>query len=163
MLSGATGQLYGNKWTWQFLPRLAAAHRHERRHAARLRHEALRRPTVVRARPGPAAQGRDVRLRHVRRRGTVNDSQYVTAASTPDGRLAIAYLPDVTELTVDLSTFSGPVRAEWYDPSAGRYRPAARALLPNKGKHRFIPPRRNHEGTSAWGTVDWVLVLTAGS
>ena len=162
MLSGASGQFYGNKWTWQFL-------RGWQRHIDTSGVTQLGYVTKLFAgRPWydlvPDQQHRVVTSGYGRfaAGGTVNNSQYVTAASTPDGRLAIAYLPDLTELTVDLSTLSGPVRAEWYDPSAGRYRPAARSLLPNKGKHRFVPPRRNHEGTSAWGTVDWVLVLTAG-
>ena len=33
--------------------------------------------------------------------GRVNDNDYVTAARTPDGKLAIAYLPTGNTITVD--------------------------------------------------------------
>ena len=47
------------------------------------------------------------------------------------------------------------VRAQWYDPTSGRYVGAHGSPLAATGTRRFRPPGRNHDGDS-----DWVLVLT---
>src|SRR3954454_13111592 len=53
--------------------------------------------------------------------GTFGGNDYVTAARTPDGKLAMAYLPSAHAVTVDLGTLSGPVTARWYDPTNGTF------------------------------------------
>jgi hypothetical protein len=106
-------------------------------------------------------------------------SDYVTAARTPDGSLVLAYMPTLRTLMVDMTKLSGPVTAQWYDPSRGVYSVAqssegelktttwhdpadrARAVapgapLPNTGKRIFTPPGNNGDGDG-----DWVLVLEA--
>jgi hypothetical protein len=88
--------------------------------------------------------------------GSVNDSDYATAAATRDGRLVMAYLPSERTVTVDLSKMSGQVTAQWYDPAAGSYAPVAGSPLANSGVHEFTTP-----GENADGDEDWVLVLTA--
>jgi Protein of unknown function (DUF4038)/Putative collagen-binding domain of a collagenase len=87
--------------------------------------------------------------------GNVNASDYVTAARTPNGKLAIAYLPVLRTVTVDLAELSGPVRARWYDPASGRFSRVRGSPFPNTGIRRFTPAGRNSDGDS-----DWVLVLT---
>jgi hypothetical protein len=89
--------------------------------------------------------------------GLVSDSDYATAASTPDGRLAIVYLPTPRPITVDMGRFRGPVTGRWLDPTNGRYTAAASGPIPNTGSHEFTPTGPNGEGNG-----DWVLVLTAG-
>jgi hypothetical protein len=86
----------------------------------------------------------------------VMTSDYVTAGRTPDGRLAIAYMPSLRPLKVDLSLLRGPVRAQWYDPSCGKFSPIQGSPFPNSGKPYFIPP-----GNNADGDGDWLLVLEA--
>jgi len=77
---------------------------------------------------------------------------------TVDGRLSVTYLPstgtDSRKLTVDLTKFSGPITARWYNPADGRWKNAFDGTLPNRGSHQFITPGDN--GTS---TNDWLLVL----
>ena len=51
LLSGATGQFYGNKYTWQFLKGVAGAPRHLGLPANDLRDQPLRGASLVR--PGP--------------------------------------------------------------------------------------------------------------
>ena len=51
--------------------------------------------------------------------GTLNENDYVTAARTPDGKLAIAYVPETRTITVDMRKLSGRVSARWYDPTNG--------------------------------------------
>ncbi len=86
----------------------------------------------------------------------VMTSDYVTSGRTPDGRLAIAYMPSLRPLQVDLSRLSGPVTARWYDPSRGIYSPVRGSPFANTGKTYLTPP-----GNNADGDGDWVLVLEA--
>jgi len=91
--------------------------------------------------------------------GTYNGSNldlptanYVTTAWLTDGTLAVAYDPAGNTLTVDLSNFSAPVFAAWYDPSNGIYRPISGSPFTNAGSHSFSTPGTNHDGQT-----DWVL------
>jgi hypothetical protein len=86
--------------------------------------------------------------------GNVDDSDYLAAARTPDGRLVLAYLPTQRTVTVDLTQLRGAVTARWYDPSQGQFSPVSGSPLPNTGSHDFSPPGPNGDGDG-----DWVLVL----
>ena len=86
----------------------------------------------------------------------VASSNYVTTASTPDGRLALSYLPAGGTPVVDMSRLAGRVRARWYDPANGTYRPVRGTPFRNVGTVRLKSPGKNADGDS-----DWVLVLTA--
>jgi Putative collagen-binding domain of a collagenase len=55
-----------------------------------------------------------------------------------------------------MSTLSGPVQAQWYDPAEGTYAPVAGSPFANSGTHSFAPPGRNGDGDE-----DWILVLTS--
>ena len=88
--------------------------------------------------------------------GTFGTDDYVTAARTPDGTLAMAYVPSSRTITVDLSTLSGPVTARWYDPTAGTFTSHPGLPFANAGSVQFATP-----GTNAGGDDDWVLVLEA--
>src|SRR5262249_17907165 len=86
--------------------------------------------------------------------GTYGDSDYVTAAATADGTLAMAYCPGSATLTVDMSQFSGPVVARWFDPTNGTYTTVSGSMFANSGSVDFSTP-----GTNSNGDSDWVLVL----
>jgi hypothetical protein len=88
----------------------------------------------------------------------VMTSDYVTAGSSPDGSLVMAYMPTLRPLTVDMTKLRAPATAQWYDPSRGVYTAIAGSPLPNKGRRVFTPPGNNHDGDG-----DWVLVLEAGT
>jgi hypothetical protein len=96
--------------------------------------------------------------------GKFNDStkgvgdDYVTAAVTPDGKLAVAYAPVSKTLTVDLGRMSGPVTARWYDPVAGTFRSITGSPFVNSGKRNFATPGRNADPQ---GAFDFALVLEA--
>ena len=77
----------------------------------------------------------------------------MTVAATPDGSLALVYLPTKSTLTVDLSKFSGPVRGTWFDPVNGA-RDIGSDVFKNSGQRKF-----SHEMKNAGGDSDWVLVL----
>jgi hypothetical protein len=86
----------------------------------------------------------------------ISDNDYVVAASTPDGRLALAYIPSARTVTVDLSGLAGPVTARWYDPTTGTYLAITGSPMPSSGPWSFTTP-----GLHTDGAGDWVLVLEA--
>ena len=161
MLSGATGQLYGNRYLWRFLPDW-------KRHldspgilqlgymrnlfAARKWHALVPDQTHVFV---TAGYGHFVSVppRHaLAQRFAGND--YVTAALTPDGSLGMAYLPQGGTITVALGKLRNGVTARWFDPTANTFTAIAGSPFPNAGTRQFTAPGRNSSGEP-----DWVLVL----
>ena len=86
----------------------------------------------------------------------ISENDYVTAASSPDGKLALVYIPTARTITVNLARLSGAITARWYDPTAGTYQSIAGSPFPNSGSQVFVTP-----GAHADGAGDWVLVLEA--
>ena len=82
------------------------------------------------------------------------NSDYLTAARTPDGKLVIAYLPTRRTITVDMTKVAGPVTARWYDPTTGTYSAITGSPFANTGSRQFTPSGNNNSGDG-----DWVLVL----
>jgi len=79
----------------------------------------------------------------------VLDNDYVTAARTPDGRLAVIYLPTQRTISVNPSAMAAGTRAAWIDPTSGTRRPVPMSAT-------FTTP-----GTNTGGGNDWLLVLTS--
>ena len=74
-------------------------------------------------------------------------------AKVAEHNIAVAYLPDNDVIEVNMSTFSAPLSARWFDPVGGHSSPLA-GVVPNQGTQRFQPPAKG----------DWVLVIEpAGS
>jgi hypothetical protein len=153
-LSGATGQLYGNGYTWGFITDWK--NQLDTPGAEQFGHmKALFEPrawyelvpdqahTVVTAGYGSFSST-----------GWPGNSDYVTAARTPSGKLVMAYVPSARTVTVDMSQLSGPVTARWYDPVVGSFASIANSPFANTGSSDFTTP-----GTNAGGDEDWVLVL----
>lgn len=157
MLSGATGQFYGNKYTWPFLKGwphyLNTIGSREMTFVTNLFSHRRWFDLV------PDSEHRLVVAGYgtYSNAGTVNSNDYVAAARTPDGRLAIAYLPTGHPVEIDMTRMSGPrVRAQWYDPTTGKYANVPGSPFARSGRRGFTPPGKNHDGGE-----DWVLVLTA--
>lgn len=93
--------------------------------------------------------------------GTYNGSNlnlfsasYCTTSWITNGTNSLMYCPASTTLTVNLSKFSGSVRARWYDPSAGTFLTVSGSPFANSGSHNFTTPGANHDGDH-----DWLLLL----
>src|SRR5262249_3112203 len=86
--------------------------------------------------------------------GNIQTDNYVTAASTPDGALAMAYLPAATTIPVNMTKLAHAVTAKWFDPTSGSYTTVSGSPFPNTGTQSFSSPGKNHAGDP-----DWVLVL----
>jgi hypothetical protein len=87
--------------------------------------------------------------------GAGTGATHASAAYASDGSFAIAYTPEVRDLTMNMSRLARPVTAQWYDPTNGAFGPAG-AALPNSGSHTFHP-----SGPNSRGKGDWVLLLEA--
>jgi hypothetical protein len=156
-LSGGTGQFYGNKYTWQFIQgwqsKLDTIGSRQMTFVTNLFSHRRWFDLVPDSRHRLVTSGYGT----FSTTGDVNSNDYVTAARTRNGRLAIAYLPTGQPVQVDLRRISGRrVRAQWYDPTTGRYSTIHGSPVRRTADRGFAPPGLNHEGDA-----DWVLVLTA--
>ena len=155
MLSGASGHFYGNKYTWQFLEdwrdHLNSPGSRQMAYATKF---FAGKPWF---RLVPDQQHKVVTTGYgtFTSRGSNNENDYVTAASTPDGKLVIAYLPETRTVTVDMGELAGRAWARWYDPTNGTSAVLSGSPFPNRGLRQFNPPGENSERDG-----DWVLVLT---
>ena len=154
MLSGATGQIYGNHYTWTFTsgwqsnldtPGVAQLQCMTALFAPRPWYNLVpdQSHTVVTAGYGTFSSS-----------GSLGSNDYLTAARTPDGSLVMAYMPTIRTITVDMSKLSGAATAQWYDPTNGTYTAIAGSPFANTGAKQFTPPGSNNAGVG-----DWVLVL----
>jgi hypothetical protein len=157
MLSGGTGQFYGNKYTWSFAD--GWQKNLDTPGVAQLKiwrefFETLpwwqlvpdQEHTTLTAGMGSAGDFKT----------HVSKSDYATASRTADGSVVVVYMPTERAITVILAKLKGSVKAQWFDPSNGSYASAADGPLTNSGSKQFTPPGKNHDGDG-----DWVLLLKA--
>ena len=85
-------------------------------------------------------------------------NNYVTAALTPDGTLGMAYLPQGGTITLAMSKLQNTITARWFDPSANTFTAIAGSPFTNTGSQNFTPP-----GNNSAGDPDWVLLLETPS
>ena len=142
MLSGATGQLYGNHYTWQFLcdqrdqagncvggwkDHLDTSGALEFKHMTDL-FQSLPWYQLVPDSNHTLLTGGS---------GTYGDWDYATAAKIPDGTLGLVYIPTARTVSVDLGTMAGPVTARWFDPASGTSQ-RHRRLAVRQPRHRGL-------------------------
>jgi len=170
MLSGGVGQFYGNHYTWTFdrgwdtyIDTLGVAQLEiwknffvslpwqdlvpDQRHETVIAGYGTFGSNQVRLDSQTLTTQDNVR---------VSESDYATAARTPDGSYVVVYLPTTRTITVDMRRLRGPATAEWFDPTAGIYQVVSGSPFPNSSIRTFSPP-----GLNAAGDGDWVLLLNA--
>lgn len=153
-LSGTTGQLYGSAWSW----RLTGDWKNN------LDTVGIEQLSYMRDLFAPRAWQDLVPDRdhtflvkgygQFSKTDPIPDDTYATAAKTPDGSLAMAYVPSARTVKIDLAQMSGPVHARWFDPTNAAF--ADLGSFPNSGVRAFASPGPNHDGDG-----DWVLLLEA--
>lgn len=84
----------------------------------------------------------------------VSESDYATAAKTPDGSTIVVYIPTARTITIDMTKLRGPAKARWFDPSNGTYQDASGKPIANSGSHQFTTPGKNRDDDG-----DWALLL----
>lgn len=157
LLCGAAGQVFGNSPIWHFggkkpgdvpMPWQTAL---GSRGSQSMTHLA----NLLDAIPWWKLEPDRARRRLVAEAG--NGHQGIACAVTPDGTLAVIYVPDARALTLDLGALAGErVEGRWFDPSSGAFEPAVPQSVPvAAGRHTFAPPHARN----AHGYKDRVLVL----
>lgn len=76
-------------------------------------------------------------------RGTLGSTGYVAASLATDGSLAVAYIPDGREITVDMAQLKGSVTARFFDPAAGSFSAVPGSPFANTGPQKIDPPGGN--------------------
>ncbi len=157
MLSGGTGQFYGNRYSWSF--RDGWQNQIDTPGVAQIGiwkkfFSSLRWQDLVPDQDHSTVTGGLGTFGNVDTR--VSESDYCTAARTGDGETVVAYLPTRRTITVNMAKLRGPMQGRWFDPTNGSYHEIAGGPLTNSGSHQFTPPGKNHDGDE-----DWVLLLEA--
>jgi hypothetical protein len=156
MTSGATGLLYGNHYTWDATSwadeqlHLDTPGVQQLQYMSRL-FKSIAWYNLV---PDQAHSFVTSGYGSFQNQGTESSDNYVTAATTPDGSLGVAYVPQQTTLTIDMTAMRGTTTARWYDPTTGTF--SAIGSFPNSGTQQFTSPANHSDGSD-----DWVLVLQA--
>jgi hypothetical protein len=155
MLSGGKGQIYGNAYTWSFMPgwqfnldtigveQLMIWHQF----FSTLPWQDLvpdQEHTVVTG--GLGAYG-TIKTR-------TSQSDFCTASRTTDGSFVVAYMPTARPIVVNMSSLRASATARWFDPTSGTYTTIPGGPFANAGSRQFTPPGKNDGGNS-----DWVLLL----
>ncbi len=154
MLSGATGQLYGNFYTVRFpsgwqnyldSPGVTQLEYMANLFGSRAWYELVPDQTHVFVTGGYG---------QFTSSGYIAGNNYVASAVTPDGSLGMAFLPQGGSITVAMTKFRNTVSARWFDPSANTFTNIAGSPFSNTNTQSFTSPGRNSAGDP-----DWVLVL----
>ena len=170
MLSGGTGQFYGNRYTWSFasgweshldtpgvtqltiwknffssLPWQELVPDQE--HTAVTAGLGTYGSTEVQVNPKDYS---------AKMKPSVSQSDFATAARTHDGSFVVVYIPTARTVTVNMKSLKGPAIAKWFDPTNGDFQTISGGPFPSTGVRQFTPPGKNHDGDS-----DWVLLLDA--
>ncbi len=92
--------------------------------------------------------------------GLGSEFERALAARAADGSFAILYLPSHRDIVVDLGELAGPwITARWYDPADGQFFAVGDSSFRATGSRQFTPePIENSSGFD-----DWVLILESHS
>lgn len=157
MLSGATGQFYGNRYTWSF-----ANGWESNIDTAGVSQLTIWKNFFSSLPWQDLAPDQDHKIvtaglgSYGRLQTRVSESDYCTAAKTPDGTVAVAYLPTSRTITVNMAGLKARADAKWLDPTNGAYTAVPGGPFANSGTREFTPPGKNGDGDG-----DWVLLLEA--
>ncbi len=170
MLSGGTGQFYGNRYTWSlthgwesYIDTLAVSQLTIwKDFFSSLPWQDLvpdQQHKVVTAGFGTFGDA-EVQFKEsnltAKMMTRVSQSDFSTAAMTSDGSLVVVYMPTARTITINMASFKSSSRARWFDPTNGVFTPVSGGPFPNAGSRQFTPPGMNHAGDD-----DWILLLDA--
>jgi hypothetical protein len=155
MLSGGAGQLYGNGYIWGFTPGWQSFL--DSPGALEIQYINQLFGNVPWWQLVPDTAHQVITAGYGTYTGSNTDlpaSTYCTTSWITTGSLSLTYCPNASTLTVNLAEFSGPARAQWYDPSNGAWVAIAGSPFQNSGTQNFTTPGNNHDGNP-----DWVLSI----
>lgn len=160
LLTGASGEIFGQRWIWKFEKSTVLGRLANRWWKGSLDTDGTRSVEHARAlfagRPWTDLVPDTANRVLVGGMGTRGGHLFALAAATPDGRLAIAYVPSERSVAIDAASLKLPARARWYDPASGAFTNALPNPIETPGRVRLSTPGANHAGDQ-----DWVLVIEA--
>jgi Protein of unknown function (DUF4038)/Putative collagen-binding domain of a collagenase len=162
LLTGAMGELYGNRWIYGFTRPTLWGRLTGRNWITALDSPAARSMGHVRALfaklPWTSLVPDETFEVLTTGQGWKGSLNYPVLAWSPDGRLALAYVPTAEGVSINLDKLSRSLRARWYDPTNGQFSEALGSPISASGTRPFEPP-----GSNAAGDSDWLLLLETAS
>ena len=162
LLTGAMGQIFGNRWVWTFTQPTLWNRLAKRNWVAASDSPGNRSMGHLRALFSTLAwyslvpdETYEILVSGQGLKGTLD---YPVLASSSDGRLAVVYVPTPRGVDIDLGKLASPLSARWYDPTNGKFTDDPAARISSRDVKTFRPPGKN----SASDT-DWILLLDATS
>lgn len=157
LLTGATGQVFGNRWIWPFVRPTLWSRLTGKNWRSALDSPGTRSMGHVRALfaklPWTRLVPDDTFEVLTSGQGARDSINYPVLAFTRDGRLALAYAPNKA-IDLELGKLTGPLRARWYDPTNGAFSDVPGSPFAASGNRTFAPA-----GHNSAGDTDWLLLL----
>ncbi len=172
MLSGGTGQFYGNRYTWSlthgwesYIDTLGVSQLTIwKDFFSSIPWQDLvpdQQHKVITAGFGTFGdsevqfKGSDLTAKMMTR---VSQSDFSAAAITGDSSMIVVYMPSARTITLNMASLKSPSKARWFDPTNGVFSAISGWPFPNTGTRQFTPPGMNNAGDG-----DWVLLLDASA
>ncbi len=158
LLTGAAGQVHGNRWIWPFVKpsiwnRIFARNWQSALDSPMSRSMGYLHRLFSKIPWHQLAPDETYKIL-ISGQGSKGKIDYPALAWQTNGNLAVAYVPTMQGVRINLQHLVGPLRANWYDPTNGNLIPVAGSPLVAQGEREFLPPSKN-----ASGDTDWVLLL----
>jgi hypothetical protein len=155
LLSGGTGQIFGNNPVWHFSG--PGVYPSQTTWQNSLNSRGSRSMTQLRGLLEPLAWWNlEPDSAHILLTGGLGSGQDTAVASMAnDRKYAIVYVPSIRAVSLNLAQLAGPnVVVRWYDPSNGSFSTVAGSPYPNSGTINL-----QQSGNNSAGDSDWVLLL----
>jgi hypothetical protein len=155
VLSGATGQIFGNNPIWHFDgPGLYPAPVSWQRAMSGKGTQSMTHLRSLLSTVSWWMLEPDVSNRFLID-GLASGYDRAVAARAADRSFAIVYFPKIRKITLNLEDLAGPrIAARWYDPANGEFSNVNGSPFPATGSRRFRPDSKNSAGFG-----DWALLL----
>ena len=160
LLTGAAGQVCGNRWIWPFVRpniwnRLFGTNWKSALDSPMSRsmgyvHKLFAKLPWTTLVPDEAFEVQ------MSGQGSKGQIDYPVLAWRRDGSLAVAYIPTSKGIRLNSEKLAKPLKSRWYDPTDGQFIDAVSSPSATMGGQDYVPPGRN-----ASGDTDWVLVVEA--
>lgn len=156
LLCGASGQLYGNNPIWHFTgPGLANPPTTWQQALGSAAARSMQHLLAVYGAPREWWRLQPDNANAFLTSGLSSGPDRAVASKADNGSYALAYLPSVRTVSINLGQLAGPrVAASWFDPATGATAAIAGSPFNATGAQTFRPA-----GNNGSGDADWVLVL----
>ncbi|MES1186816.1 MAG: DUF4038 domain-containing protein [Myxococcales bacterium] len=158
LLTGAVGQVFGNRWIWTYTRPTLKNRLLSHHWQAALDSPGTRSMELVHLLfenlPWTELVPDEKFELLCSGQGSKGSIDYPVLALTRDGQLAVAYVPTARGVRINVKGLKAPLRSRWFDPTSGAFSEAVGSPIPESNDRSFVPTGRNASGDS-----DWLLLL----